>query len=223
MFNKKTCENCNGAIKNSYNFCPHCGIQIKEPTKNWGMLGKSDDRKLPTDNTQMKMFGGGISGGIMNKMLGNAMKMLEKEMAKDMKGKQNNPNMPGFPGAKVKLMINGKEIKPTEIKQPQTEKKENAKILPIEFSKENLEKWSQLSKEEPKSGLKRIGDKIEYEMEVPGVQSIKDVSIMKLEKSLEIKAISKEKAYQKVIPLDLPLKKFTLLQGKLTLELDAAM
>jgi hypothetical protein len=58
---------------------------------------------------------------------------------------------------------------------------------------------------------------------MPGVETIKDISIIKLEKSLEITAISKENAYVKIIPIDMPLKKFTLLKGKLTLELDASM
>lgn len=219
MIRKKTCNNCDSKIKKSYNFCPGCGIQLRQPSEDWGMLGKKDNsQKKP----ELKMFGGGITGGIMNKMLGNAMKMLEKEMAKEMQNNPNNSNMPGFPGAKVKLMINGKEINPQKIPKKE-EKKDNVKILPIDFSNENLEKWANLKKDEPQTSLKRIGDKIEYELDITGVKSIKDISIIKLENSIEVKAIAEEKAYQKVIPLNLPLKKYTLLKGKLTLELDAAM
>lgn len=213
MLNKKKCENCDEKLKNAHNFCPNCGIQLKEGSQNWGMLGRKDTEKV--EPQMPKLFGGGISGGIMNKMLGNAMKMLEKEMQKEMKG-QNK-----IPRTRVKLMLNGKEITPNiqHIKQDRN----STKILPIEFSENNLKKWTNKNKEEPKTNLKRMGDNIQYEMEVPGVQSIKDVSIIKLEKSLEVKAIAKEKAYQKIIPIDLPLKKFTLLQGKLTLELDASI
>jgi HSP20 family molecular chaperone IbpA len=217
MIKRKTCNNCNEKIKNSYNFCPSCGIQTKEQSKDWGMLGKND--KEETKNKQINLFNGGITGGIMNKMIGSAMKMLEKEMQKEL---GPNKKMPINPNTKIKLMINGKEIMPQKIQKTPT-KKENIKILPIEFSNENLKKWSNSKKEEPKSNLKRIGDKIEYEIEIPGVQSIKDISIIKLEKSLEIKAIAKDKSYQKIIPLDLPLKKYSLLQGKLTLELDASI
>lgn len=213
MLNKRKCHNCDEKVKSSHNFCPSCGIQIKEPSEDWGMLGKKDTGKIET--AIPKMFGGGLSGNIMNKMLGNAMKMLEKEMQKEMKGQGK------IPKTKVKLMINGKEMIP-HVQHIQQDKN-NVKILPIEFSGNNLKKWSERDKEEPKTNLKRMGDTIQYEMEIPEVLSIKDISIIKLEKSLEVKAIAKEKAYLKIISIDLPLKKFTLLQGKLTLELDASI
>lgn len=215
MFNKKKCENCDEKIKKSYNFCPSCGVQIKEPSKDWGMLGKKDKKEK---NQELNLFGGGLTGGIMNKMIGNAMKMIEKEMAKEL----NQP----MPKTNMKLMINGKEINPNTlqpIEDKSQNKKENTKILPIEFENDNLEKWAKLKKEEPQTTLKRIDDKVQYEMHVPEVTSIKDISIVKLEKGIEVKAVGKEKAYQKTIKIDLPLKKYTLLKGKLTLELDASM
>jgi hypothetical protein len=159
-----------------------------------------------------KIVGGGMFGGMVNKMMNSMIKELSKEMDKEMgqTGKQ--------PRTKVKLMINGKEI------TPQTQKKEksnnNTKILPIEFSNENLEKWKNLEKIEPKSNLKRIEDKIEYKIEVPEVSSIQDVSIIQLENSLEVRAIGKKKGYKKNISIDLPLKRYTLLKGILTLEMD---
>ena len=217
MFKKQYCENCDEKIKSSYNFCPTCGIQLKEPSKEWGMLGKRD--KKIHDN-EMKLFSGGLSGGILNKMIGGAMKMIEKEMAKEMKSFNDTQ-----PKTNMKLMINGKEINPMTLQPIKNngQKKENTKILPIEFEKDNLEKWSKLKKEEPETKLKRIDDKVQYEMDVPEVTSIKDISIIKLEKGIEVKAIGKEKAYQKTIKIDMPLKKYTLLKGKLTLELDASM
>ena len=208
MGNKKRCENCNEKLKSSYSYCPNCGMPTKNNEKNYGLLGK---RELKSQTPLAPEIFSGIGSGVLNKMLGNAMKMLEKEMKKGV-----NPNP--LPNSKVKIMINGKELNLDE--RP---KKENLKILPIEFSKENLNKWSKLEKKEPPSKLKRLDDKIEYEIEVPGVDSIKDVSIVKLENSIEVKALSKKTAYIKTIPIDLPLKKYSLLKGKLTLELDASM
>lgn len=213
MFKKQKCNNCQEKVKDSYNFCPNCGIQLKDLTKDWGMLGKNDINKLLPEPKML----GGISGTIMNKMLGSAIKMLEKEMQKEM------GNTGKIPKTKVKLMINGKEITPQETPLQKENKKDNTKMLPINFTDENLKKWSTLKRIEPKTNLKRIGDKIQYEMDVPGVEAIKDISIIKLEKSIEVKAIGKEVAYQKTIPIDIPLKKYSLLQGKLTLELDASM
>ena len=206
MIKKKSCNNCKRRIKSSYTFCPSCGVDLGKPVQNWGMLGKNDgEQKMP----QVKMFGG-ISGGIMNKMLGSAMKMLEKEMKKEMDGKNQ------FSSPKIKLMINGKEI----VKNQKEQNNPNTKFLPIDFGKDNLKKWKTFDKKEPKSNLKRVENKIQYEIEVPEVNSIKDVSIIKLEDSLEIRAIGKNEAYLKQIPIDLPLKKYSLLNGILTLEMD---
>ncbi|MDA3837116.1 MAG: zinc ribbon domain-containing protein [Nanoarchaeota archaeon] len=213
MLKKTKCSNCESGIKKSHNFCPNCGIQLKETSQDYGMLGANDKIK---EVEKSKLFGGGLSGNIMNKMIGGAIKMIEKEMQKEMSNQK-------MPTTKIKLMLNGKEISPQKLPQQNNIKKEAPKNLPIDFSEDNLKKWPTLKKEEPKTNLKRIGDKIEYEMEMPGVETIKDISIIKLEKSLEIKAISKENAYVKIIPIDMPLKKFTLLKGKLTLELDASM
>lgn len=209
MFRKKTCNNCKEKVKSSYNFCPNCGNQLKDVKEDWGILGKNDGM----NNLNEPAFMGGISGSVMNKMLGSALKMLEKELQKEIQDET-------MPKRKIKLMINGKEVSTPD---KTNFKKENIKVLPIEFSKENLKKWTTLKKEEPKTNLKRIGDKIQYEIEIPEVDSIKDISIIKLEKGIEIKAIGGEKAYAKTVPIDLPLKKYSLLQGKLTLELDASM
>ncbi len=209
MLKKKKCKNCKERIKNSYSFCPNCGFPIKEQKNKYGMLGKKDNKQ---ENLNPKVFGG-IGGGIMNKMLGNAIKMLEKEMAKEM-GDNNN-----LSNGKIKLMINGKEITPKKNKNDFDKK--NTKFLPIDFSKDNLKKWKELSKEEPKSNIKRVDNKINYEIEIPEVRSIQDVSIIKLENSLEVRAVGEKKAYIKKIPIDLPLKKYSLLKGLLTLEMDA--
>ena len=83
------------------------------------------------------------------------------------------------------------------------------------------EEKQKLKKTEPKTNLKRFGDQINYELEIPGVSSIKDVSILRLEKGLEVRAIAKKIAYQKRIAIDMPLSKYSLIDNTLTLELEA--
>ncbi len=214
----KKCDNCNKKIKKNYSFCPSCGARISENPEDYGLLGKSD-----LDNKKEKnSFIGGISDKIMMKMIGSAMKMLEKEFDKEMKDLNNieDKNSP-----KLKLMINGKEVFNNKSEKETNYQKKNAdkntKKLPIEFSKENLKRWSNLEKKEPKTNLKRLGDKIFYEIEVPGVESIKDISIVNLESSLDVRALAKRVAYQKNIPIDMPLSKYTLLREKLVLEILA--
>lgn len=209
IFKKNRCTNCGKKVKGNYNFCPHCGFPLKINEKDWGLLGKKEIK----EQTPLKpeLFSG-FGSGILNKMIGNAMKLIEKEM-------QKNPQTNPPPNSKVKIMINGKEINSIQ----QNPERKNTKFLPIQFSKENLDKWLKLKKKEPVSNLKRLDNKIKYELEIPGVKSIKDISIVKLENSLEVKAIGKDSAYTKIIPINLPLRKYTLLKGKLTLELDASL
>jgi HSP20 family molecular chaperone IbpA len=150
------------------------------------------------------------------------MKMLEKEMNKEFEKnlsqfpkKNQNPNS----NTRIRLMINGKDITPLI---NSSEKKSNSpiKTLPVNFSEENLKKFKQLKKKEPKTQIRRIGDKITYELDIPGVKSINDISITNLEEGIEIKAIAKDKAYQKNISINLPLTKYILSNGKLSLEMD---
>jgi hypothetical protein len=88
------------------------------------------------------------------------------------------------------------------------------------LSGESLDKFSKLPREEPLTDMRRLSDKIVYEILIPGVKSLKDISINKLENSIEIKAVSKDRAYFKIIPINLGIKGYNLLKGKLVLELD---
>lgn len=205
MIKKIRCPNCKEKVKESFSFCPTCGEELVENQKGWGMLGKKD-----SINQEKTDFFEGFTGSILNKMLKSSIKMLEREMQKDLK---ENPQ----PFGNMRLMINGKEITPKKIQQI----KNKPKYLPIDFSKENLEKYRKMKKTEPNSTLKRVDNKVKYELEVPEVKSIKDISIIKLENSLEVKAVGQKVAYSKRIPIDLPLKKYSLINGLLTLELEA--
>jgi HSP20 family molecular chaperone IbpA/ribosomal protein L40E len=232
MFSKKTCQRCGRKTSKDNSFCPKCGYPFGKKSKKeeFGMLGE-DDSFNELNSQSNSLFGnmgmGGLSGGFMNKMISHTMKMLEKEMEREMKEgvkKQNiNPNQNNFPNTKIRLMINGKEINLNKGMEgnENIEKKEKQKASfqkLKKFSEEQAKKFSKLPKKEPKTDLKRIADKISYEIEIPGVESIEDVSITPLESSIEIKAISKEKAYSKLIPLNLPITGYGFSEGLLVLE-----
>jgi HSP20 family molecular chaperone IbpA len=118
-------------------------------------------------------------------------------------------------------MINGKEV---NLNNPNGEPQNNEKPekqKPVrfkKFSEEQIKKFSKLPKKQPKTELKRIADKISYDIEIPGVESIEDVAITPLENSIEIKAISDEKAYSKSIPINLPIIDYAFSKGLLVLE-----
>lgn len=207
------CNKCGKEVKNNFEFCPYCGNRL-DNSNNWGMLGKGDN--FFEDPFENSFFG----GGILNKMIGNAMKMLEREFQGVSKEK-----VPNTPRTNLQLYINGKRInlggneQSKKVFKKSETKKQNKGIPSIYFSKEDSKKFSNLEKENPKTSVRRLSDRIIYDIEMPEVKSVKDISIINLENSIEIKAIGKSKAYYKVINIGLPIRDYYLDKGKLVLEL----
>jgi len=92
--------------------------------------------------------------------------------------------------------------------------------LPSMFSQENMKKFSSLPREEPLTNIRRLSDKMIYEISLVGVKSINDITIIKLENSIEIKAIAKDKSYFKLISISLPIINYNFSKGKLVLEFE---
>lgn len=209
---RKKCKKCGEKVNFKHKFCSNCGTPLKKvKQKDWGMLGENDfEEQDPFSNSLLE----GFTGNMFNKMLGSAMKMLEKEMKKEILREDIQPR------TNVRLMINGKEINLSDVKSQPKEIEKKEKILG-DFSKESLKKFSELPRKEPKTNVKRLSNTVIYEINIPGVKSIKDLSIVKLENSIEIKAVAKDKAYFKLIPVNLPILDYELEKGKLILELEA--
>src|SRR3989344_2839015 len=167
MFKRNECKNCGEKLDRKYSFCPTCGEYLKEKkkSKNDGLLG--DDDFLNEFEDYNSPILGGISGRMINKMFESAMKILEKEMRKEIK---KNPVNKG-PKTEYRLYINGRKIEPRELSNNKNQ--------------------------------------------------IEEISIIQLENSLEIKAVTKGKAYYKIIPINLPVIDYELSEGKLVLELDS--
>ena len=164
-------------VSTKYKFCPSCGREIENyKEEDWGMLGRED---LMGEEEIMNPFFAGFGGKMLNNMLGNAMKMLEKEMR----------SMEKSPRSNFKLMINGKEI---QIGQQKKKPKEAVrKIQKERIWKRTIKKMAELPKKS-QNNFKRLGDKIIYEIEMPEVKSLNDVLINYLENSIEIKAIGSQ-------------------------------
>ena len=106
MFNRKKCGNCENTISKKYEFCPYCGsstTENSEKREDLGMLGGNDFMN-EFDRFSKSIFGG-VGRSMINKMLGSAMKMLEKEMQKEVNKKDNLQ-----PKSNFQLFINGKKI-----------------------------------------------------------------------------------------------------------------
>jgi len=218
MFKKKECNKCGKKLSDKYDFCPYCGNRIKEGMNNeWGMLGKNDfmsqmdDIKLPLGfktlfNALMKD---------MNKQFNQSEKEMKDETLQNKIKKDGiSISISTFGDGPPRISVN-----PLGNRQEVDVEKEDSRVKQSLFSKEKIKKFSSLPRKEPKTNIRRLSNKVIYELEMPEVVSIEDVSVVKLESSIEIKAIAKDKSYFKLIPINLPLKKCDLSEGKLILEL----
>jgi HSP20 family molecular chaperone IbpA len=222
MFNKKKCKRCGKTVGKDNSFCANCGMAIKsfENEKDWGMLGKSD-MSFP----EMNMPGFNM---IFNSLMKDFGKPLFREIEKDMKNNlEKSPNQmkrgisisistSGNNPPKIRINdLNGKPLNQVSERIP---KEKREKVLSV-LSEEQTKKFLSFPQEEPLTRIRRLSNKVIYEIELPGVKSLKDISIMQLEKSIELKALSKNKSYKKLISIDFPIQKYKLSKEKLILEL----
>lgn len=226
MFRKKRCKNCNEKINDSYNYCPYCRTPIDDffdDSEDWGLLGKNDfdphqEIKLPKGVD--KLFRS------LLKSLNKQVKNLEEPKGKKsrtLKGTKNKRSGIGISihtsdGKPPEIRVTSFGNMPPKIKK-KVRKKGEGKGPKLPSSK--LKKFSGLPKEEPETEIRRLSDKVIYEIKMPGVKSVKDISISQLKNSIEIKALGKNKVFQKIIPINLPIKKYNFSKKKLTLELAA--
>jgi HSP20 family molecular chaperone IbpA len=219
MFKKKKCEKCGKKIEEKYSFCPYCGN--KEDSENetdFGMLGKNDFMPL-TDEIKLPM---GFNA-LFNSLVKNLSKEFDAQLKENMKEQNSGKTKKDGISISISTFGNGApRIKVSPMGNPQKAEPEKSteKIKKNVFTAEKIKKFSELKREEPKTNIRRLSNKIIYEIEMPDVKSAEDVSIAKLENSIEIKAIGKKKAYAKIIPISLPIKNYNLSEGKLTLELS---
>ncbi len=217
MFKKKKCKKCGKKIDEKFSFCPNCGNRINsENDEDFGMLGKNDFMPL-ADEIKLP-FG-------FNAIFNSLMKNLSREFEEQLKGNipQGQPKNLKKDGISISISTFGNgapKIKVSPMGNQRIESEKTAeKIKKNNFTKEKIKKFSELKREEPKTNIRRLSNKLVYEIEMPGVKTIEDVSISQLENSIEIKAIGEKKAYAKIIPINLPIKNYDLSEGKLILEL----
>lgn len=201
MFNKK-CPNCAKKTEKDFNFCPYCGLSFKQQREEeeFGILGRDDDI-IKEMKQEMKLPMG------MDKLMNSLIKQLDKELGGLGMGSGN-----------FKIQIsNGAPEQQIRKTTPlaKTEKIEN------NFSAEEMPKRKNLPKKEAQSNVRRLSDRIVYEISVPGVKEKENIVISKLENGIEIKAYSKDLCYSKIIPLKMDILRYKLKDGVLFLELKS--
>jgi len=219
---KKHCKKCSEKIDRKFEFCPYCGNPVykKQNKENYGLLGIDDQENLEPSSG----FDLGLGAGVMDKMLASAMKMLEKEMRGLQKQENNNMNTrkTNIPKTNFQLHLNGKKInlgnleQPTNTSQRRTPQKTQEK-LPMP-SEETIMKAIKLPRKEAETKLKRLGNKVVYEVEAPGTRAMDKILINKIEGGIEIRIFTKDKVLTKNITIKLPLIAYYLKKQKLFLE-----
>lgn len=225
MFNKK-CSNCEKKIQRDFDFCPYCGNPIKNK-EDYGLLGKTDEISMNNEARAPKSMNNHLLDRLIGSAFSTAIKMVEREMKNT--EKQEIPN-------NLQLYINGKKInlanpinniqqapkkqEDKEIEQEFDEEGNPVKIIKKvpKISEETLKKSVSLPRKEAKTKLTRLKDKIIYELDTPGINSINNVVINKLEQSLEVKVYTEKAVFIKNIQIKLPLISYSIKSDKLFLE-----
>ncbi len=228
MFEDK-CLRCGNKVSSSSNFCSNCGADLSKnyDERDYGMLGKDDHGSLNEFPFGLSSIIGNLTKEMV-KQMNHMTKEMQQPQEKIKQTKINNPktkqsgisinisssgngqpriNIQKFGDGAMEEMIEGEEIE---------------EIIPNnEISDEMAKQYSKLPKEEAKSNVRRIADKIVYEIDLPGVKKLDDIIINKLEEGIEIKAFAKEKSYFKNLPVNYPITKYKLMKGgKLLIEME---
>lgn len=189
------CTECSSEIEKKFSFCPYCGQSLMdeaEEIRNFGMLGRKDISD--EDFIQSGVAGnGGMTGKLLSTLMNSLVKNLENQF--------RNTDQ-----TEVKSFPTGIKISICPQKQANERKRQHVK----EISDAQIERITSLPKVEAKSNIRRLSDKVLYELSAPGIESTEDVFVSKLESGYEIKAIGKNKVYVNSCPINLPLRGFTL-------------
>lgn len=227
---KRRCSNCEKKIARDFDFCPYCGMHMKDRKKDYGMLGKDDHIDPFLQPIESSSFMDKIIGGVFS----SAMKIMEKQFQEveesEMNRKKMNQNsrrqrIPSH----LQLYINGQRI-PLESQSiapmigNEEDEGENVRVLKKtpKISEETIKKSSGLPRKEAKTKLTRLKDKVIYELDTPGISSLNNVVINKLESSIEIKVYTEKTVYMKTLQIKLPLASYSVRQDKVFLEFQAS-
>jgi len=204
---KKKCKLCSSRIKEEFSYCPYCGHHLlskEEELREFGMLGKNDSHENLSENPFASL-------GITDKLINTVLSSLMKNMNKQMRGalSDENAEITQLPnGIKIRINTNIPKAKPQK-PQKQTARK---------ISDEQLKKLTEFPREIAKSKVRRLSDKVVYELSASGVESPDNIFFSKLESGYEVKAIGKKKVYVNSLPIELPLRGFAIEKDKILVE-----
>lgn len=213
----RKCEECGSKSEDKFSFCPFCGnsfVDLQKEREDFGLLGKSD--YIENEGEPMQNFG--MMDKLVNSMVNSMMKNLDKqfrEQFKDIEKDLGKTEVKTFPNG-IRIKISGPFNSPQE--EIRQKPKKAVRVEKREINETQLQRMGSLPRAKAKSSMKRFGNKVIYELSTPGVISAEDVFVSKLESGYEIKAIGDKKVYVNSVPINLPLRKYTIGNNKLLFE-----
>ncbi len=180
---------------------------MRNPQKDqedFGMLGKNEVNAHP--------LAGGMGGfGITDKMINSLMRNLMRSLDKQFKGigepgMSNNTEIKNLPNG-IKIRVDMPKRSPVHAEPQESADEELAPSHDL-ITDEQIQRMTGKPRAEAKTNVRRLSDKVLYELTMPGVDSADDVFISKLESGYEVKAIGKKKVYVNSLPVNLPLKSY---------------
>jgi hypothetical protein len=218
FFGKKEikCENCKSKIEDKFSYCPYCGFDmLKTNSKSYGLLGKNDfdNSDLPEDFSIVDK----LVSSMMNNMVNSMVKNLDKQFKS-----MDKEFLSGMENTEIKPMPNGIKIRVGYPGMQQVQQKQKKVSQSRALTEEQTEKLSSLPRTPAKTSMKRLNNKIVYELKTQGVKSPEDIFISKTESGYEIKAIGEKKIYVNSIQVELPLRKLSLTNEHLVIEFNSS-
>ena len=192
------CGNCGSDLDKRWEFCPACGFRT-EKVRSFDDIFSRIKKELFNSRKQFNDF--------------------EKNVeAVDISPFFKRPNGGGFsikiyrsdhepPRVQVKAFggVDQESIRKavyTQLGMKGTgvqELRKRAKEIQKEEKRENISSERLKYTEEPKTSVKRLGDKVAVKIELPGVKSLGEIRINELENSVEVKAVVGDKAFFKIL------------------------
>lgn len=210
--NRIKCDYCKSKIDGKFNFCPHCGnstISEREELKEFGLLGRNDFSNIK-EAKRNPLEDIGLNEKMLNSLMNSIMKSFGNQFRNMAESTSDNTRVEHFPnGIKIRVGI------PQDSQNKQPKQKQSIKK---QITEKQIKKMSNLPRGIAKTSVRRLSDKIVYELSMPGIESTEDVFISRLETGYEIKAIGKNKVYVNSLPINLPLKGFSIANNKLLVE-----
>lgn len=205
MFKKK-CDSCAKKVDKKFSYCPYCGFSFKKSKEeeDYGFLGREDEIETFPEIKGLP-FG-------MNKLVNTLVKQLEKELSN--LEKSDMSKMPK--GIRINVSTGKPFIE--QMNQSNTNQKK-ANLKRQNISPEEMKRRLSLPKINADSKVKRLSDKLIYEIDAPGVKKADEVTITKLATGLEVRAYSEDNCYVKFIPLTVELIRYNVKEEKVFVEL----